>query len=234
MENLKGLAGIKQDIMDLRGSEVTIFGQRQVLPSEVDELTIDILDIVEELKAYEVETIEVGQACEHCNGTGMVYTWNNEEGCELEEECSECDGVGIVYNDLKAENALNVIYDLGDLEELNRDNSYNWTAPVSNDFNFQVWKDLSNDKIYVEFKVHRYGDVRSNYTDTAVLEFSSDYGFLEALTEANKMIEVEGYDCEINILNEGIEVYTYNGEHVTDSYATSIEELKSDIAEATN
>lgn len=230
MENLKGLAGIKQDIMDLRGSEVTIFGQRQVLPSEVDELTIDILDIVEELKAYEVETIEVGQACEHCNGTGMVYTWNNEDGCELEEECSECDGVGIVYNDLKAENALNVIYDLGDLEELNRDNSYNWSAPVSNNFNFKTWKDLSNGTIYVEFKVHRYGDIRNNYTDFAVLEFSSDAEFLDVISECNKVIDVNGYECHIDVFNEGIEVYTEDGDYVKTVYVCDMEELENELA----
>ena len=232
MENIKGLAGIKQDIMDLRGSEVTVFGQRQVVSSEVDELTIDILDIISELESSEVTTIPVFNTCEHCNGTGMVYTWDDEEECELEEECEHCDGFGSIEEEVDAVKVLEILEDNLQVKEVKSDNSYNWCSPVSNHFNFYIYEDINSEKVYIEFKVHRYGDVRCNYTDSAVLEFSSDYEFLEAVTQANKMIEIDGYDCEINVFNEGIEVYN-DGEYITTSYACDIKELKNDIANAT-
>lgn len=231
MENIKGLKAIKDDITSLRGTEVRIFGQPQVLESEVDELTIDILDIIENLESYEVETIEMSKECTCCNGTGMVYTWDDDEECELEEECEECDGFGTIYEDIEATKAIEILYDNRDLEELNHDNSYNWLAPVSNNFNLKTYKDINNDKIYVEFKVHRFGDVRSNYTDTAILEFDYDSEFLEAITEADKFIDVDGFDCNVKVLSDTIEVNDPNGNYCFESSAYDIEELKEEIRE---
>lgn len=240
MENttieLTGLDAIKEDIKSLRGAEVSIFGQRQVLESEVDEITVDILDIIEKLESFEVKTIEVGQPCEYCHSEGLIQSCD-EDGNEIEnefEECEECEGIGIVYNDLNAENALNLIYDFGDLKELKCDNSYNWCSLVSNHFDFKTWKDTSNDKIYVEFKVHRYGDVRSNYTDVAVLEFNHENEFLETLIECDKTIEVDGYDCTLSAICEGIQVYSIDGEHITTVYPCDMKELKKEISELNN
>lgn len=226
---LKGLEAIKQDITDLRGSEVSIFGQRTVLSSEVDEVTIDILDIIDRLESYEVETIEIGKTCEHCQGTGVVTTWYDDEESEVEEECEQCNGEGVIYEDIDASRALEIKYDMGDIEELRHDNSYNWGSPVSNDFDFQVWKDVNDDKIYVDFKVHRYGDVRCNYTDVAVLEFSDEDKFLQVISEANKFIEVDGYDCYISVFSDTIEVNDDEGNYMFSSCACDMSELKDDI-----
>lgn len=192
---VKGLEAIKNDIQGLRGTEVNAFGQSQVIESEVNEITIDILDVIESLKSFEVDTVEVVKACEHCNGEN--------------EECEYCYGEGYIIEDMNASESIEYMEcDLGDLTEISHNNSYNWNAPTSNHFDFRTLKDLNNNKIYVEFKVHRYGDVRCNYTETAILEFNYEGEFLETIGECYKNLNIGDFICETNIFNEGIEVYT--------------------------
>lgn len=226
---LTGLEAIRKDIADLRGTTVRVFGQPQVVEPEVDELTIDILDIIEKLESYEVDTVEVIQSCDNCKGTGEVVEVLDGEDFIVECEC--CDGMGVVYKDMVASDALELFYENGDLEELGHDNSYNWCAPVSNSFDFQTWRDRNNHKIYVEFKVHRYGDVRCNYTNTAVLEFGYDSEFLEVISECDKFIYVDEYDVNVKVLSNTIEVYDENDNYAFNSGACTIEELKEEIEE---
>ena len=46
---------IIDDLKSLRGKEVRIFGQKTVLRSEIDELEIDAVDIVENLREFEID-----------------------------------------------------------------------------------------------------------------------------------------------------------------------------------
>lgn len=214
---IKGLEAIKNDIQGLRGTEVSVFGQSQVLASEVNEITIDILDVIEVLKPYEVDIIEVVKPCEHCDGEN--------------EECEYCYGEGYIVEDMNASEAIEYMEcELGDLTEINHDNSYNWSAPISNNFDFRTLKDSNNDKIYVEFKVHRYGDVRCNYTETAILEFNYQDEFLQVISECNKYLNVDGYECNIEIFQYGIEVYTERVEYISTVYPCNIEELKEELS----
>ena len=58
--------------------------------------------------------------------------------------------------------------------EYNENNSYNWSAPVNHDFNFNFYdnNNTASDVCYVEFAVHRFGDVRCNYLDVIILKAS--------------------------------------------------------------
>ncbi|MGL5764568.1 MAG: hypothetical protein ACRCX8_02890 [Sarcina sp.] len=201
------------EIIELRGTEVKIFGQSQVLKSEVESLEIDIIDVLDKLESSEVETIEISVICSDCDG----------EGCE------ECDFEGSVYTDMEATKAIEELYDRGDLKEIKCDNSYNWGSPTTNDFDFRIYRNLQTDTYYVEFKVHKFGDVRSNYTDSVVLEFNDDNKFYELLLESNKNIEVDGFDCYISIFSDTIEVSHKNGEHITDICACDMDELKEEL-----
>jgi hypothetical protein len=49
----------------------------------------------------------------------------------------------------------------------------------------------------VEFKVHRFGDVRCNYSDVVYLEFGDEYEFYEVLEEGNKHFTIIDNDNEI-------------------------------------
>jgi hypothetical protein len=121
---------------------------------------------------------------------------------------------GFNENDF-AENYIDYLIELGYIEDWNNckgDNTYNWSAPVSNDIDYHTFKSLVDNSIYILFKVHRYGDVRGNYTDNCILHFDHDYEWFEAFDEVNrtKYIEIDNveYAVEINFWRDGFEVYT--------------------------
>ena len=62
-------------------------------------------------------------------------------------------------------------------------NTYNWNAFIDHDINYYIYQ--YNNNIYVVLKVHRYGDVRGNYTDEAVLIFNDVNEFYEALSSSD-------------------------------------------------
>lgn len=51
-------------------------------------------------------------------------------------------------------------------EEICADNSYNWNAPLTHDFNIYVYQNIEN--TFLVIKWHISGDVRCNYTDELV------------------------------------------------------------------
>ena len=180
-----------KDIKSLRGATVEVFGQKTVLDQEVSEMYVDILDIMESLVEYE-QDLEVEE-----------YDEETEE-----YEIKEVDTI---------DEYLDFIGEVYGLRELFSDNSYNWNGRVSNHFDFKAYKDETLGDIYIVFKVHRYGDVRCNYTKECLLKFNSYDQFLDTITESNKFvtIEVDGkeYDLYVNVTNDGYEVYnTETGE----------------------
>ena len=97
-------------------------------------------------------------------------------------------------------------------EEIKSDNSYNWLAPISNHFNYRIYKSSLYEGIIVEFKVHRFGDVRCNYTEETYLQFDDEYEFYEVLEESSKYFTIEKndkiYQIEINIFSDCPRIYT--------------------------
>ena len=102
----------------------------------------------------------------------------------------------VVYDDAEGN------YELCDIDyNRHADNSYNWSSQVVFNFNeVQVIDKYGIEHVYVAFRVHRYGDVRGNYTDYMVLDMSlSD--FLETVREASYVsvaINVKGKDYYIS------------------------------------
>ena len=104
------------------------------------------------------------------------------------------------------------------------DNSYNWMSPVSNDFDYRIYKNELGG-VFVELQVHRFGDVRCNYTDAALYVFNDEYHFYELLSESNKdtiiTIEDNDYYINIDIFHDGYEVFDDNGYYIGTIYDTS-------------
>ena len=104
--------------------------------------------------------------------------------------------------------------DEGWLVEKCSDNSYNWNSPMSHHINFEIYYNDEGSYI-VRFRVHRYGDVRYNYSDWCCLEVNSDYDFLEALM-CGKWIEVEmdgkTYCISIEVTSDEIRLESYDNE----------------------
>ena len=152
------LNNIINDLRSLEGREVGSGYFRHIYTNEVNADTISILDVLENLKQYEIEV-------------------SAEEFLEIEE-----------------------------YEEIKSDNSYNWGAPISNYFNYRIYKSSLYEGIIVEFSVHRYGDVRCNYTEEIYFRFNNEYEFYEVLEESNKYFTIEKnnieYDIYIDIFSE--------------------------------
>ena len=108
----------------------------------------------------------------------------------------------------------------GFLTECGADNTYNWNSPISHHINFEIYHNDEGSYI-VRFRVHRYGDVRCNYSDWCCLEVNSDYDFLEALM-CGKWIEVEmdgkTYCISIEVTSDEIRLESYENEEYEEIY----------------
>jgi hypothetical protein len=176
---------IREDVLSLRGADVRIFGQPTTLSKDVPEGTVDIMEVLDILEKYEVTSMPMLRPSDD----------DEEEYDEVEAETTE--------------EYMDYLEEMGDIDvnKSKSDNSYNWSGNVSQDFYFHIYHDMSMDRYLVEFAVHRFGDVRGNYTEEALLEFRYEEEFLEALLEATTTVELEGgYEARIEVISEGIEI----------------------------
>ena len=94
------------------------------------------------------------------------------------------------------------------------DNSYNWNGNIDHHFNYHHYEYNGSD--FIIFAVHRYGDVRANYTDDAVLKMTLDEFYEVMLQSLNvyDSIEVDGVTYRLTIRPdyETIEVYADGGQ----------------------
>ena len=181
------IENLKKEFGEMRGKEVG-YGYFRHTESDIkdNEIGLDILDLLEELSCFEITS-------------GVA--WDDEEECEMEMHISDYIAEGL-------EN--------GRIEEVNCGNSYNWCSYLNHEIDYTIYKDFEKDVFYVELKVHRYGDVRCNYSDNVYLEFNHEDDFFEALMEVCKYIEVEIddklYVLSINALSDNVELEVFENE----------------------
>lgn len=171
-----------------------------------DDFTINVLDVLEGLREYEVTDIP-------------VFTDNEE----YEEQQNV---VEIEKNNV--DNMISFLEDCFEYEETSCNNTYNWSAPINRDFYYHVYESKINDTIYITMAVHIYGDVRGNYTNEFLLQFNSIDEFFEVLSYSNKYYTVETskagiHDVSVDIFGEGTTV-DYGWYDTSD--INTIEELK--------
>lgn len=206
------IKNIINEIKTLRGANVEIFGQNTTLSNEVDDFTIDVCDFISEFDGLEVDLIQ------------EVY---NEELEEYEE--IEVDSI---------EEYLDYLEDTFGLKEVQSNNSYNWSSPINHHFNFRIYECL--DAYYMILSVHKYGDVRGNYTDDVLIKFDGEWELQELFYEnenAYKSIPVEldgkTYDVSVSLWSDTKEVYDENGSYVCSTFEDDedsiIEDLKSQL-----
>lgn len=208
---------IIKDIEDLRNNRAgethgyfTIGGY----PSE-DWLGIDTLDICKALAPYEID-------------------YELYDGDELPDE-KDMYGFSADY----ATRYIDYLIELDFIENwdmADSNNTYNWSSPVSNDIDYTVFNSLVDRSVYVLFKVHRFGDVRGNYTDNCILHFDSESDWLEIFSDVSKSVyididEVE-YAIEIEFWNDGFNVYrTDTWDYLFTVYGYDIDEVTEEIKE---
>ena len=112
------------------------------------------------------------------------------------------------------------------------DNTYNVNANIDHDFEYDVIGDDIDNEILICIMVHRFGDIRGNYTDWAVCKFESIYEFFE-LESTTQTVEIDNrYVADICIFNESYYVWDYiNNETVGCFYEIEKEDLMEAIKE---
>lgn len=204
-------------LKSLHGKKVRVFGQEQTIRVTPYDFLIDTIDIVKELKDYEIKILDL---CKQL-GFHVEKDFLNVAERDVNFEIVEM----LVENDLLTEVGCG-------------DNSYNWSSPVQNDFSFHSYKDTQGN-YYTLFAVHLFGDVRGNYSDNVILKFDYDTQFLETLMDVRKYNEIEycgiSYECETSPLDEGTQVTVQDGEYVMSVYGLEkqdvLEEIKAFINE---
>ena len=209
---MKRIHEIIEEVKSLRGANVEVFGQPTTLTSDYGKYTIDTIDILKNLENYEApEFVD-------------YWTFEEEDGEDIE-----------VLEEITCEEYLDILDDNGFLVEEKSNNTYNWSAPVSNDFYFYIYKNLRDDNLIIKIAIHRYGDVRCNYTDEFCIIVDSEDEFYDILTECNifNTVEVDGkeYYVDIRMFSDVFEVSDTDGECIGTIYAEDDEEAIREIKE---
>ena len=188
------------ELMQLRGATVKYFGEAVTLPNTVDDLEIDTINILEDMEEYELDWYD------------FRYYTEDEDGNEIDVDIFEGCETG--------EQILDVLEEYGYIEDtyFAADNSYNWSAPVSNDFDFKVYRDFVSDGVFVDFMVHRFGDVRGYYTDSVIYRFDSVDEFYELLLSCTKYVQIGNYGVCVDLFNDGFEVFDEAGNYICTAY----------------
>ena len=210
---MKRIYEIIEEVKSLRGANVRVFGQPTTLPSDYGKYTIDIIDVLNRLEDYEIPEI--------------VDYWDFEEDEYGEEE--------EVLHEISAEEYLELLDSQGMLVEETSNNTYNWSAPISNDFYYHIYKNLRGDNLIIEIAIHRYGDVRGNYTDEFYIIVDSIDEFHEILSECDiyNTVEIDGkkYYVDVRMFDDTFEVSDNDGYYIGSIYAEDDEEAIKEIKE---
>ena len=188
------------ELKQLRVATFKYFGEAVTLSDNVGEFEIDILDVLEAMEEFEIDPYD------------FTYWAEDEDGNEIE--------IDILENCETAEDVLDTLEEYGYIEDtyFAADNSYNWSSPVSNDFDFKAYRDFVSDGVFVDFMVHRFGDVRGNYTDSVIYHFDSVDEFYELLSNCSKYVQIGNYGVCVDLFNDGFDVYDEAGNYICTAY----------------
>jgi hypothetical protein len=215
MTNTNSVQNVINEVLATRGATVSVFGHPQEMPATVAPGYVDIIEILEGFKGYEAETtIPARYDIEHDEETD-TYSIVDSEGTVIEDGFHAYSMAEATQLELENENQepasvdefIEYMDELGWIEEKSADNSYNWAGKVSNHFDFRTYYKADTDQYLVELKVHLYGDVRANYTDSVLLVFPNDYFFYEGIAEVSGYEEYKGYGIRFSATYEGYEIF---------------------------
>ena len=153
------------------------------------------------------------------------------------------DADGNIKDNVICGNVLPLLYELKDYEIeateecidwviANADkywNTYNWSANI--DHNIDVAELELNGYTYMAIMVHRYGDIRANYTDRFLVRFDNEYDWFEFNSRMQSKEIVDGRYCvDIDLMTETY--YVWDNEecaNVGEFYELEVEDLLNEI-----
>ena len=152
---------------------------------------------------------------------------------------------GTIRDDVICGNVLELLYELKDYEIETTEkfidwivehadehwNTYNWNANI--DHNIDVAELEINGYTYMAIMVHRYGDVRANYTDRFLVRFDDETEWFELESRKQYKTIADGkYCCDIDIMAEYYSVWDWdNNTSLGEFYEVEVEDLLNEIEE---
>lgn len=152
---------------------------------------------------------------------------------------------GEIRDDVICGNVLDLLYELKDYEietteksidwivehADHRWNTYNWNANI--DHHIDVAEFGINGYTYMAIMVHRYGDVRANYTDRFLVRFDDETEWFELESRMQYKTIADGkYCCDIDIMAECYNVWDWdNNTSLGEFYEIEVEDLLEAIKE---
>ena len=152
---------------------------------------------------------------------------------------------GEIRDDVICGNVLDLLYELKDYEietteksidwivvkANNRWNTYNWNANI--DHHIDVAELEINGYTYMAIMVHRYGDVRANYTNRFLVRFDDETEWFELESRMQYKTIADGkYCCDIDIMAECYNVWDWdNNTSLGEFYEIEVEDLLNEIEE---
>ncbi len=197
-----------QDLTNLLGSNVAIFGQKIKLNSKIPEFSIDTREWLENVEGNEIDLMDIAEIY-HLDLNNEYYkicdSYYDKKTFWEKLENDELDSNNVL---------MQILVNNGIFEELDNHcgNTYNWNSTVYNDIQWQGYRKIGDDENYYYLvSIHKYGDTRGNYTDDIVLCFDYDIGIIESMTDTRlfKDIEVNGilFNLDTDISNETLNCY---------------------------
>ena len=110
-------------------------------------------------------------------------------------------------------------------------NTYNWNANI--DHHIDVAELEISGYTYMAIMVHRYGDVRANYTDRFLVRFDNEYEWFELESRMQYKTICDGRYCiDIDIMSECYNVYDWDKlDNIGEFYEIEVEDLLDAIEE---
>ena len=120
--------------------------------------------------------------------------------------------------------------------ELKSYNTYNYNSNIIHDLQYSIYGKDDNNEVYVAISVHRFGDIRGNYTDYCILKFDNWYAWYEIVSDICRnisfnILEYKGkhYECYTDIYTEYINVWCRETEQEYEICVCSEDDLKEKI-----
>lgn len=153
------------------------------------------------------------------------------------------DADGNIKDDALFGSVLSLLYELKDYEVESTEesidwivknadrhwNTYNWNANIDHDID--VAEVEIDGYTYMAIMVHRYGDVRANYTDRFLVRFDNEYEWFELNSRVQYKTICDGRYCvDIDIMTECYNVWDNEKEvAVGEFYEFEVEDLLKEI-----
>ena len=153
------------------------------------------------------------------------------------------DADGNIKDDVICGNVLELLYELRDYElELpkgvidwivehadKRWNTYNWNANIDHDID--IAEVHLNGDTFMAIMVHKWGDVRGNYTDRFLVRFDNEYEWFELNSRMQYKTICDGRYCaDIDIMAECYNVWDNEKEvSIGEFYEMEVEDLLKEI-----